>query len=99
MSLAACTHHVFCTEHHSNRSVCTGTKKHKLQISDDLGEFVLQMCILGLAIRSPISVCASLPQRAPLVVEHPGLFARWHLARVNLLRDRAGNSLVRHISI
>ena len=59
----------------------------------------MQICILGLSIRSPLSVCASLPQRAPPAVEHTGLFEWWHLARVNLLGDRAGDCLVRHISI
>jgi hypothetical protein len=90
--------HAFFTEQRSNRSVCTGTKKYKLQISHDLGEFALQICILGDAICSLFPVCASLTQRAP-PVQHTGLFAWWHLARVNLLRERAGDSLVRHISI
>jgi hypothetical protein len=44
-------------------------------------------------------VRANLPQRAPLAIEHTGLFVWWHLERVNLLRDRAGGSLVSHISI
>jgi len=46
--------------------------------------------MLGLGIPSPLSVCARLPQRGPLAVEHTGLIAWWHLARVNLLRDMAG---------
>jgi len=93
VSAEAGNRHGFCLEHHSNRSVCTGTKKHKWQISHDLGEFVLQMGIRGLAICSSLSVCESLPQRAPLKLEHTGLFGWWQLARVNLLRDRAASLL------
>jgi hypothetical protein len=51
---------------------------------------MLQTRIPGLAIRSPGSVCASLSQRAPPAGEDPRLFARWYLARVNLVRDMAG---------
>ena len=32
-------------------------------------------------------------------LEHTGFFAWWHLARVNLLRERAGDCLGRHTSV
>jgi len=47
--------------------------------------------------RLSLSAGASLHQPPHLAVDHTGLFAWWHLAHVNLLRDRAGGSLVRHI--
>jgi hypothetical protein len=75
VSLEAANRHVFCTEPHSNRPVCSGTKKHKWQISRNLGESVVQICILGLAIRSRSSVCASVPQHALPAEEHTVFFA------------------------
>jgi hypothetical protein len=71
-------------------------EKDKLQISHGLGEFVLQNIILGLSNRTSLPMAGSLPRRAPL--EHTGLFAWWHIARVNLLREMAGDNSVRHIS-
>jgi hypothetical protein len=68
-------------------------EKDKLQISHGLGEFVLQNFILGLSTRPSMPVVASLPRRAPL--EHTGLFAWWHITRVNLLREMAGDRSAR----
>ena len=61
----------------------TRPKKDKLQISHSLDEFVLQICILGLSERSPLSVGAGLPQQAPLALEHTDVFAKGHIARAS----------------
>jgi hypothetical protein len=46
--------------------------------------------------RLSLSAGASLHQRPHLAVDHTGLFAWWHLAHVNLLRDRAIMSHRKH---
>jgi hypothetical protein len=63
-------------------------EKDKLQISDGLGEFVLQNIILGFSTRPSLPIAGSLPRRAPL--EHTGVFAWWHIARINLFQDGGG---------
>jgi len=63
-------------------------------MSHRLGEFVLQICILGLPVRPSRIVGASLPQWPQSAVEHISLIARRHVASVNLFREMAGDRRV-----
>src|ERR1700674_5042984 len=79
-------------------AMCGGTEKFKRQIPHGLGEFVLQICILDFSARPSLAVDGSLPQPVPPALGYTRPFGWRHIACVNPLREKAGNSLVRHIS-
>jgi hypothetical protein len=70
-------------------AVCARTRKSKLQIARGLGEFVLQICFLGLSARPSLSASARLIRRATSALEHTNVFAWWYITRANLLREMA----------